>query len=111
MDSKVLDFIGFIAMNAVIVERAVEMIKKMLPVNENALIYIREKHMCFTIQLLTVLMSTLIVWLNMDTIVYPLFLNKNVAFLFAILGASSGSSMWNDALSLIPKPTVTTVKK
>jgi hypothetical protein len=91
-------------MNAVIVERAVEMIKKMLPVKEGAVIYIREQHMPLTIQLLTVLMASLMVWANMDTMIHPLFLNSNVAFVFAVLGASSGSAMWNDALTMMKPP-------
>jgi hypothetical protein len=60
-----------------------------------------------TIQLLTVLISTGLVSLNFDTLVFPLFLNKWVALIFAIAGASSGSSMWNDILSAIQNKKLT----
>ena len=106
MDQKIVEFISFIALNSIMVERSVEMVKGMLPIKENAVLFIKPDKKVLTIQLFTVLMSSIIVWLNSDVMMYPIYLNKYVAYLFAVLGASSGSSMWNDALSFISLKTI-----
>ena len=102
MDQKIIEFISFIALTSVMVERITELFKPKI------LNLIKPTDNKLTIILLTVLISTGLVTLNFDTFIYPIYLNHWVAFIFVVAGSSSGSSMWNNILSAIENKKLTT---
>ena len=102
IDQKILDFIGFMALNAVMVERITEVLKPKI------ISWVKPNDNLLTIQLITLLVSTGLTSLDFDTLVYPNFMNHWVAFIFTIAGSSSGSSMWNDILSALQNKKLTT---
>jgi hypothetical protein len=104
IDQKIIDFISFIALTSVMVERITEVLKTKI------IQFIKPDDNKLTIQLLTILVGTGLIALNFDTFVYPTFLNQWIAAVFVVAGSSAGSSMWNDILSAIQNKKLTTIK-